>query len=183
MPPKRIINFPSAVTLAAGDAYVIEQTGANKQVSGAQLQAFAQFFASLTDGSVPFIDGNMLSQDNTSLFFDKVTKVLTANVAPIGSDVAEYFDSEGEFKPGDFIGINPATKLVRKLQRYDHYIGIVSTKPGVKCGEPGENRCLVGLLGQLPFNQDDAVIENGCVYTKYKKFVGILLRSGDVFIR
>jgi hypothetical protein len=101
-----------------------------------------------------------------------------------GADYAEYFEAEAGVSPGDLIGINTATGKARKYAAGDSFIGIAGDKPGI-IGNNQDNKqgyVLVGLLGQMDFKQEQAVIEGRLVQTKDGKRIGILLANGKVLI-
>lgn len=99
-------------------------------------------------------------------------------------DYAEYFDAKEEAKPGDVIGIDLSSGLARKYRSGDFLIGVASTKPGVAGGVKDENKTqiLVGLMGQVPVNEEQTKIKNGMVYTMDDKQLGVKLASGDIYI-
>lgn len=78
--------------------------------------------------------------------------------------------------------------MARKHQTGDALIGIVSNDAGF-IGNLSENKnqgsmsVLVGLMGQLVFNEKQVIIENGIIYTKDMQKIGILLANGKVYLR
>ncbi|NOR88104.1 MAG: hypothetical protein GQ527_10880 [Bacteroidales bacterium] len=105
-----------------------------------------------------------------------------------GGDFAEYFQSEALLSIGDIVGINLDNGLARKYQNGDALLGIASDDAGFvgninENREDGKSRVLVGLVGQLVFNDEQAIVKNGIVYTNDMQKIGILLASGKVFIR
>jgi len=101
-----------------------------------------------------------------------------------GADYAEYFPSEGALVSGDLVGLNALTGKVRKYQSGDKLMGIASTNPGIIGGanRNPENHALVGLMGQLPVNQQQVQIEGRVVQTLDGVRVGLLLSDGTVYI-
>ncbi len=102
-----------------------------------------------------------------------------------GADYAEYFTAEEEVKPGDLVGLNPITGNVRAYRENDHLLGVVSTSPGVIGNSElakQSNTVLVGLVGQVPFNEKQVVIKNGKIWTHDHKPVGYLLANGYAYI-
>ena len=101
-----------------------------------------------------------------------------------GADYAEYFEAEEEVSPGDLVGINLATGKARRYASGDSFIGIAGDKPGI-IGNNKDNKegyALVGLLGQMDFKQDQAVIQGRLVQTVDGKKIGVLLSNGKVLI-
>lgn len=102
-----------------------------------------------------------------------------------GADYAEYFDSEGDLRPGDIVGLNPNTGKARYYQAGDILMGIVSTNPGLvgnSLAALQENTSMVGLMGQLPFNRDQVKIDGHLVKTIDGKIIGNQLASGMVYL-
>lgn len=106
-----------------------------------------------------------------------------------GADYAEYFENEETISRGALVGINLNTGKVRKYREADEFLGIVSDGKGFigngnSAIESDPNYTLVGLLGQLKFNQDEVLIEKRIVYTKdkEKKKIGVLLNSGKLIL-
>ncbi len=101
-------------------------------------------------------------------------------------DYAEWFEKEEVTVPGDIIGINLDTGKVRKYQSGDKFIGIHSTAAafiGNKAeGISEETHTLVGLLGQVPFDEAQVEIRSRLVYTLDGIEVGVLLSDGRVLI-
>ncbi len=125
------------------------------------------------------------SDGNTVFSVDNVGDVSAAGSFNATSlDYAEYFDAKEEAKPGDVIGIDLSSGLARKYRPGDFLIGVASTKPGVKGGvlDPTKTQILVGLMGQVPVNEQQTKIKNGMVYTMDDKQLGVKLASGDVYI-
>ncbi len=109
-----------------------------------------------------------------------------------GADYAEWFkkDAGESLIPGDLIGLHPRSLRARKYQPGDQFIGVYSTFPGT-VGNRDHNRseaemrqthALVGLLGQLPFDRQQTVLDGCTVRTKDGKKVGLLLANGKVLI-
>lgn len=113
---------------------------------------------------------------------------LHGTLGSISGDYAEWFEKEGEARPGDLIGISRLTGKVRKYQQGDHFLGIYSVKPAIVTNaqasdeEMGKTHILVGLLGQLDFDHSQTVIEGRTVKTLDGAYVGILLSNGKVLI-
>ena len=105
-----------------------------------------------------------------------------------GSDFAEYFVNEEELSAGDIAGINLETGKVRKYQVGDELVGIVSNDAGY-VGNNALDRendfdyTLVGLSGQLEFDETQVIIENRIVKTIDGIKIGVLLANDKVFIR
>jgi hypothetical protein len=103
-----------------------------------------------------------------------------------GADYAEFFQNEEKLKNGDLAGLNLSTGKVRKYGAGDEFIGIVTPSAGFIANakhEDNPNYSLIGLMGQLEFKDDQVVIENRIVETLDGKKIGVLLKSGKVFIR
>lgn len=103
-----------------------------------------------------------------------------------GADYAEFFQNEEQLKNGDLAGVNLSTGKVRKYVAGDEFIGIVTPEAGFMANakhadNPGYS--LIGLLGQLEFRENQVVIENRIVKTPDGRKIGVLLKSGKVFIR
>ncbi|MBN4055086.1 hypothetical protein JYT15_01105 [Acidimicrobium ferrooxidans] len=110
-----------------------------------------------------------------------------------GADYAEWFERDvGEaLVPGDIIGLNPRSLKVRKYRRGDPFIGVYSTFPGT-VGNRDHSRtkaqmrkthALVGLLGQLPFDRQQTVLDGCTVRTRDGKKIGALLPGGKVLVK
>jgi hypothetical protein len=103
-----------------------------------------------------------------------------------GADYAEFFQNEEKMKNGDLAGLNLATGKVRKYCAGDEFIGIVTPEAGfVSNARHSDDRdySLIGLMGQLEYRDDQVVVENRIVKTLDGKKIGVLLKSGKVFIR
>ena len=105
-----------------------------------------------------------------------------------GADFAEYFINEEGLMSGDVAGINMETGKVRKYQTGAELVGIVSDNAGsVGNNDTGRENdteySLIGLSGQLNFDETQVVIENRVVKTIDGKKIGVLLADGKVFIR
>ncbi len=105
-----------------------------------------------------------------------------------GADFAEFFINEEELISGDIVGINLETGKIRKYQTGDELVGVVSSDAGYvgnnaldRKNDP--NYTLVGLTGQLEFDQSQVIIENSIVKTKDGVKIGVLLANGKVFIK
>jgi len=139
----------------------------------------------LTNGNI----GVGISEPTSKLHVDGDVKVTAGHsYLTQGADFAEYFLSETDLEEGDIIGINLKNGLARKYKSGDALIGIITANAGF-VGNNNENAdsnmksILVGLVGQLPFNAEQAIIKEGLVYTKDMKKIGILLANGKVFLR
>ena len=105
------------------------------------------------------------------------------------ADYAEWFEKEGEAQPGDIIGINLDTGKARKYELGDRFLGICSSQSafvGNRINETDEEMAkahiLVGLLGQMDFNNEQVIIEGRIVETTDGAEIGILLSNGKVFV-
>lgn len=110
--------------------------------------------------------------------------VYAENTTVQAADYAEYFLTDGRLQAGDIVGINPNTGLVRYYQAGDILLGIVSTSPGVLGNSKIQNDTAeaIALMGQVPFNRDQVVIEGRSIKTLDGKNLGTLLASGDIFL-
>ena len=145
--------------------------------------SFRPFKFNITGGAL-CIDtySNCVSRRQTNP--DSEGKIYAVTAAFSGADYGEYFASEDQLSAGDLVGINIKTGKVRAYQSGDVLIGVVSTKPGV-VGNAQANKdshSLVALMGQVPVNQEQVVIENGMVYTHDGLSLGSLLDDGKVYI-
>ncbi|MAW07991.1 MAG: hypothetical protein CME61_06880 [Halobacteriovoraceae bacterium] len=136
-----------------------------------------------TNGGTITLDSNSLSVKGEARFEGSVT--IEGSFSSPSSDFAEYFKSEESLDKGDVVGINLKSGLVRKYQKGDELLGVVSTDPGFvgNKNETGEHIALVGLVGQVPFNKSQVKVVNRIVYTKDGKKIGVLLHSGRLFLR
>jgi len=113
---------------------------------------------------------------------------LHGTLGTISGDYAEWFEKEGDGRAGDLIGMNMQTGKARKYEHGDHFLGIYSVKPAIITNAQGtdeemaKTHVLVGLLGQLDFDQSQTVIEGRIVKTLDGVYVGILLSNGKVLI-
>jgi hypothetical protein len=105
------------------------------------------------------------------------------------ADYAEWFEKEETTKPGDIIGVNLNTGRVRMYRPGDKFIGIHSLEPGVvgnRVKETDEemelSHTLVGLLGQLDFDDSQAVVKGGLVLTKDGHEIGVFLSNQKVLL-
>ena len=75
--------------------------------------------------------------------------IFAVNTTVQGADYAEYFESEVDLVPGDIIGINPRSGLVRHYHAGDKLVGVASTQPGVIGNSKIKNQksALVALMG------------------------------------
>lgn len=103
------------------------------------------------------------------------------------ADYAEWFQAEEKTVEGDLIGVNPENGLVRKYRSGDIFIGVHSKSPSV-IGNHDENRkddgqySLVGLLGQLEYNENQVVVEQGLVKALDGKVIGPRLTGNRVLL-
>ncbi len=105
------------------------------------------------------------------------------------ADYAEWFEKEEDAVSGDIIGINLANGKARKYQFGDKLVGVCSANPAMVGNrlqetdkEMSKTHILVGLLGQLDFDQNQVVIENRIVKTKDGKEIGVLLSNGKILV-
>lgn len=103
-----------------------------------------------------------------------------------GADFAEYFAASEKLNAGDIAGINTENGLIRKYQKGDELIGVVSDDAGF-IGNVNQSaddyKVLVGLIGQLKFDKEHTIIKNGIVYTTDMKKIGVLLSNGKVYLK
>lgn len=110
---------------------------------------------------------------------------LYAGVTVVQSaDYAEYFHAEEKLLPGEIVGLNLISGLMRRYRVGDQLVGVVSSKPGVVGNSDirEQNSVLVGLLGQVPFNRDQVKMKGRSVFTPDGKPIGFLLASGNIYI-
>ena len=105
-----------------------------------------------------------------------------------GNDFAEYMETEEPLVPGDIAGINLHTGKIRKYRPGDEWAGIVSEEAGLASNHlPGRENdtgyALIGVKGQLRFNDQQTLREGRILYTPDRKRIGIILHNGKVFIR
>ena len=105
------------------------------------------------------------------------------------ADYAEWFEKEEDACPGDIIGINLETGKARKYRPGDRFIGVCSANPayvGNRLDETDQEMArthiLVGLLGQMDFNEAQVVTEGAVVKTTDGVEIGILLSNGKIFV-
>ena len=100
------------------------------------------------------------------------------------SDYAEYFPLKKILKAGEVVGLNTTNGKVRPYRPGDILIGIISTSPGVVGNSLADRstHSLVALMGQVPVNREQVLIDNGLVYTLDGKALGTLLADGNVYI-
>jgi len=105
------------------------------------------------------------------------------------ADYAEWFEKEEDAIPGDIIGINIESGKARIYRPGDRFIGVCSANPayvGNRLDETdeqmAETHILVGLLGQVYFDEEQVITEGRIVKTTDGVEVGILLSNGKVFI-
>ena len=110
--------------------------------------------------------------------------IYALNTTVQGADYSEYFLAEEKLRSGDIVGINSKTGLVRSYRNGDFLLGIVSTKPGITGNSKlkKDQAVLVALVGQVPINRDQVVIEEGVVKTLDDKTIGPLLYNNEVYI-
>ncbi len=141
----------------------------------------ARIWASPVEGAALHLSSGDINADITIKEDGDLYIPGTINGAP--ADYAEWFESEGDSEPGDIIGLNLDTGRVRKYQRGDVFIGIHSEDPTIAGNsDETEPRILVGLLGQLDFNEDQVSIRNRVVRTKDGTKVGYLLNNGKLLL-
>ena len=127
---------------------------------------------------------NNTSPGGTDFFATRLHGILVS----VSGDYAEWFEKEGDARPGDLIGISKQTGKARKYEQGDHFIGIYSIKPAIAGNTTGtdaemaKTHILVGLLGQLDFDRSQTVVEGRVVKTPDGVYVGILLSNGKVLI-
>ncbi len=143
-----------------------------------------------TDGNSYLNGGNVgIGTTNPNYKLDVSGNVnTTGSYLTNGSDFAEYFVNEEELSAGNIAGINLETGKVRKYQIGDELVGIVSDDAGYVGNnaldrEKDLDYTLVGLSGQLEFDESQVIIENRVVKTKDGIKIGVLLANGKVFIR
>lgn len=103
-----------------------------------------------------------------------------------GADYAEYMQNEEKLDFGDLAGINLSTGKIRKYQAGDEFAGIVTPEAGFIANARNaddRNYSLVGLFGQMEFKDEQVVLEGRIVKTPDGKKIGVLVKSGKVFIR
>ncbi|HOX29842.1 MAG TPA: hypothetical protein P5080_02630 [Candidatus Paceibacterota bacterium] len=105
------------------------------------------------------------------------------------ADYAEWFEKEEEIEIGGLVGVNPDTGKARRWRQYDEFLGIRSAKPGLVGNRTREtdiemerDHVLVGLIGQVDFNQNQVVFDGRIAKTEDGTYVGILLNSGKLYI-
>jgi hypothetical protein len=100
------------------------------------------------------------------------------------ADYAEYFEKEGSMNLGDIVGMNLRTGKVRQYHFGDHLVGVVSGEPGVvgNATAKSSETVLVGIMGQVAFNEEETEFQQGIVYTKDHKAIGPRLPNGRVFV-
>ncbi len=101
-----------------------------------------------------------------------------------GADYAEYFLAEEDLEPGDIVGLDLKTGLARGYQQGDFLLGVISTDPGIVGNSliKNDDSVLVALVGQVPINREQVVIDEGIVKTLDNKVIGYLLASNRVYI-
>jgi hypothetical protein len=133
------------------------------------------------------VDGGVcVTSDNTCGAVPAAGQISAETTLNTGADYAEYFSSEDHnLRKGDLVGLNLETGFVRAYQSGDQLIGVVSTNPGVIGNsklKDQENAILVALVGQVPFSNNQVEVINGFAYTLDKNPLGIILKSGHVYI-
>lgn len=144
-----------------------------------------EYFTMLTNGNA----GIGISQPQEKLEVNGNVRI-PAGYAYLtsGNDFAEYMEAEESMMPGDIAGINLLTGKIRKYTSGDEFAGIVSSDAGFAGNYyPGREQdteyALIGVKGQLRFNDQQTVREGRILYTTDKKRIGIILHNGKVFIR
>ncbi len=143
------------------------------------------------DGSIVRIStGNSVSGITTMFeFMGNGDAVAEGTWTSGGADFSEWFRKDiGEvLEPGDVIGLNLDTGMVRRYQEGDVLVGVYSTKPGfVGNNIPDELKsdyALVALVGQVPYKADQVSVSGRRVETSDGKRIGYLLEDGNVFLR
>jgi hypothetical protein len=119
--------------------------------------------------------------DKGGVNFGGTTRAATFMVE--GGDYAEFFQNEEKLKDGDLAGLNLATGKVRRYCAGDEFIGIATPEAGFVANAKHADDRNYTLVGQLEFREDQVVVENRIVKTLDGKKIGVLLKSGKVFIR
>jgi Peptidase_G2, IMC autoproteolytic cleavage domain len=111
--------------------------------------------------------------------------IFAVNTTVQGADYAEYFATEDALTPGDIVGINLRSGLVRRYHAGDNLVGVVSTQPGVIGNSKikDKNSVLVALMGQVPFNRQATSTHGNIVKTPDGVQIGYVLASGDLYLQ
>jgi len=70
-------------------------------------------------------------------------------------DVAEYYVSDRDYAPGTLIRFGGSKEITQTEPDMEVH-GVVSEKPGLILGEPGEGKLKVALIGRVPVLFDGA---------------------------
>lgn len=105
-----------------------------------------------------------------------------------GSGKAAYLPVVDELAPGDIAGMNPNTGEIGKFQNGDVFIGIVTKQAGFvenysKDREKDSSFALISSKGQLEADLSQVIIQGRLVSTPDGQQIGILLKSGKIFIK
>src|SRR3989344_2573617 len=129
-------------------AVVINNSSDSLKASGLQIKLGYLGNGSTSNNYIAFLDGQANIKGRIQ---SNGSGGVTYNTS--GSDFAEYFiKQEGNYEEGDLISISNSPTAIRKTDTpYDSkLIGVVSTRAGFGGGEPGNNKVLVALIGQVP---------------------------------
>ncbi len=173
--------------------YSVVAGGRYLQLSSAADRSFAFGYSGTpvtitqSDAAIFYISGNMGVGQNTNPLYklDVAGTVNATAYVTTAGDYAEYFEAEEAMVASDLVGINISTGKARVYRSGDELIGIVSSSPGF-IGNNNSNTSgmvLVGLVGQLEFNNDQVDIAGRIVKTKDGIKIGVLLSNGKVFIQ
>lgn len=116
-----------------------------------------------------------------------------------GADYAEWFEHDAPMSVGDVVGLNVDTGKVRKYQKGDPVVGVVSETPAFAAGDPTpqgppqpgvpppppitSTHSLIGLIGQVYVDPAQYIVDKRSVLTTTdKKRIGFRLANGKVFI-
>ncbi len=136
----------------SGSVAMIENTAANNNSghSGLQIKlgAYSNLNPNNNDRFINFLRGD-------SVLVGKIQGDSAGGItySTNGSDFAEYFnyDNGSDLEEGDVVSLNSSTgNAVKNNGSYDSQVlGVVSAHPGFTGGEPGDNKILVALIGQV----------------------------------
>ncbi|MCX6126930.1 MAG: hypothetical protein NTV34_19570 [Proteobacteria bacterium] len=123
--------------------------------------------------------------DDCSSAANTAGTIFAVNTTVQGADYAEYFATEDALTPGDIVGINLRSGLVRRYHAGDHLVGVVSTQPGVIGNSKIKTKksVLVALMGQVPFNRQATRTQGNIVKTPDGVQIGYILASGDLYLQ
>ena len=82
---------------------------------------------------------------------------VAGNLAAKYQDVAEWVPAAGQFPDGTVVVLNAArfNQVMEAREPYDLRIaGVVSARPGVLLGEPGQNKVMVAHMGRVRVKVD-----------------------------